>query len=79
MTLCPACNVNQSVEGDLMVAGSEDGYAKDFYPKGLRFFALRRSVRLSKEQGFTACLNCGHVWGKLNPNELSELIARSRK
>jgi hypothetical protein len=62
-----------------MVAGSEDGYAKDFYPKGLRFFAWRRSVHLKKEQGFRACLSCGHVWGALDPKELAALILRSRK
>jgi Zn-finger nucleic acid-binding protein len=52
-----------------------DGAEGDrFSPIGLRFFTLRRSVRLIESQAFHACTQCGHVWSTLDATDLRELI-----
>jgi hypothetical protein len=79
MTICPSCAKDQSVDGHVVYPGSEDGTAGRFYPKGLKFFMLARSVPLDAHQPFCACTNCGHVWSYLNPAELRSLLARGRK
>jgi len=61
-----------------MLSGSDDGWATYFYPKGLKFLTLRRSVSLTNGQLFNACTKCGHVWSKLDPKELLVLLARSK-
>ena len=63
----------------MVYPSSEDGTAGRFYPKGLQFFLLRRSVSLDAHQPFCACTNCGHVWSYLNPAELRSLLARGSK
>jgi hypothetical protein len=79
MPVCPACQKEQSVAGKLMLSGADSGWVTKFYPDGLRFWTLSRSVSLSDGQLFYACTNCGHVWARLDPKELTSLIQRSKK
>ena len=78
MTACPACASDESVEGRLMTSG-DDGWVTYFYPKGLKFFTLNRSVSLENGQLFQACTKCGHVWSKVSPTRLKQLLQNSKK
>jgi hypothetical protein len=78
MSACPACAAEQIVEGRLLPSG-DDGWVTYFYPKGLKFFAISRSVSLKDGQIFSACTSCGHVWSNVDPEELRELLAKSSK
>ena len=70
------CQSRRLVEGRVLADGSESGSAEKFFPNGLRFLLLRRSVRLTGREAFRACMGCGHVWNQLDATELRELIER---
>ena len=74
---CPVCSGKKIIKGRLLLSGADDGWVTRFYPKGLRFFRLRKSVTLSEGQLFRSCLSCGHVWSRLNEHELRELLEHS--
>jgi hypothetical protein len=71
---CPACQSRELVEGRILADGSDNGSAEKFFPSGLRFLLLRRSVRLTGKQAFKAGTQCGHVWNQLDATALRELI-----
>jgi hypothetical protein len=71
---CPVCKSVSVVEGKIIEGGSEYGWAHKFYPRGVRFFSLRRSVHLLNGEAFQACTQCGHVWGTLDATDLRDLI-----
>ncbi len=73
---CPSCASTAIVAGRLLPLG-DDGLVTRFYPKGIRFFALSKSVALSNGQLFYACATCGHAWGKVSAQELCELLEKS--
>jgi hypothetical protein len=73
-SICPVCQSRKLVEGRILADGSESGSAEKFFPSGLRFLLLRRSVRLTGRDAFRACAECGHVWNQLDATELRELI-----
>ena len=70
---CPSCKCDNTVEGDCTFRGP----ASAFTPDGLKFFTLDTMVALSEK--FHACLECGHVWSSINPEELKNLIKGSAK
>jgi len=74
---CPVCSSPKTLRGRLLLSGSDGGWLTRFYPKGLRFFTLCKSVTLSEGQLFSACLSCGHTWSRLNQRELRELLEQS--
>ena len=74
---CPSCASAVIVAGKLLPSGGDDGWVTRFYPKGIRFFTLSRSVPLSNGQLFYACTDCGHVWSKVDAKELRELLEKS--
>lgn len=74
---CPSCTSESLIQGRLSLSGTDDGWVTRFYPKGLRFFTLRKAVTLSNGQLFQACLSCGHVWSQASPEEMRELLAAS--
>jgi predicted RNA-binding Zn-ribbon protein involved in translation (DUF1610 family) len=71
---CPACGSELVVKGKVIEGGSETGWGQKFFPSGLRFLSLKRSVRLLDNQVFQACTQCGHVWSTLDATDLRELI-----
>ena len=75
-TPCPACASTKTVRGTLGFSG-DDGWVTFFYPKGLRFFSIKRSVTLNDGQLMTACTACGHTWSSIDPIELRHLLSRS--
>lgn len=76
-TTCPACASTRCVPGRLLLSGTDDGWVTRFYPKGLRFLTLKKAVSLINGQSFSACLECGHVWNKLDPVELRALLEKN--
>jgi hypothetical protein len=74
---CPSCSGKSVIEGRLSISGTDEGSVTRFYPKGLRFFTMRKSVALSNGQMFRACLTCGHIWSQAGPSELRELLSVS--
>lgn len=75
---CPACSSQRIVFGSL-AAHDESGAVKGgrFYPSGLKWFALERSVRLMAGPKLFACLDCDLVWSTAIPGHL-ELLIRSK-
>lgn len=71
---CPVCQSPAVIEGRILADGSEDGHAERFFPAGIRFLTLKRSVRLTGRQTFNACTQCGHLWNTLDATGLRELI-----
>jgi len=67
---CPVFSSPKTLRGRLLLSGSDGGWLTRFYPKGLRFFTLCKSVTLSEGQLFSACLSCGHTWSRLNQRDL---------
>ena len=74
---CPTCASTVIVAGRLLLSGGDDGWVTRFYPKGIRFLTLSKSVPLSNGQLFNACVDCGHAWSKVNTQELRELLEKS--
>ena len=74
---CPSCQATQIVRGRILADGSDNGSAEHFFPSGLRFLTLRRSVRLTGRESFKACTQCGHVWNTLDATALRELLGAS--
>ena len=73
--ICPICESQQTVEGQVRGTGEYTGSLK-FFPDGLRFFTLRKAINLVFTS-FSACLSCGHLWSKVSPAELTDLLERS--
>ena len=71
---CPACQSAATVEGRIMNPTFDDDNAGRFYPQGIQWLTLTRSVKLIHKEHFRACTQCGHVWGKLDATDLRELI-----
>lgn len=71
---CPTCNSSALVEGHVIASGSEGGSSVKFFPNGLKFWTIRRSVTLLSRENFRACTECGHVWNTLDAAGLRELI-----
>jgi hypothetical protein len=76
-TSCPSCGSASLVEGRLLLSGTDDGWVARFFPKGLPFFTLRKSVTLANGELFRACTQCGHTWSQVSPTELRELLTGS--
>lgn len=74
---CSSCASTAIVEGRLLPSGADDGWVTRFYPKGIRFLTLSKSVPLSNGQLFYACTACGHTWSKVDAQELRELLEKS--
>lgn len=74
---CPSCASSVIVDGRLLPSGGDDGWVTRFYPKGIRFLTLSKSVPLSNGQLFYACIDCGHAWSKVDAQELRELLEKS--
>jgi hypothetical protein len=74
---CPSCASAVVVAGRLLPSGGDDGWVTRFYPKGIRFLTLSKSVPLSNGQLFYACTDCGHVWSKVDAQDLRELLEKS--
>lgn len=73
---CPVCASSDVFYGNYGTVG-DDGNVTRFFPKGLRFFALRDSVPLANGNLLRACAQCGHTWTQLVPSELRELLTHS--
>ncbi len=76
---CPVCESTELITGRVMGQGSQGGWTHRFFPAGLRFFKLKRSVPLLGRFDFQACSQCGHVWNKLDAAALKELLASGRR
>ena len=72
---CPKCGSQNVKRGELMAGGHGGSLA--FRPEGTHSFILSFSdgVILSSPHNF-ACLDCGLVWGHLQPDELKEFISK---
>ena len=72
MLLCPCCGSPRVGEG-LLATGGVD--AIEFKPGHQRFLSvsLRSGVR-PESRRFRACLDCGHLWGRLDPGDLRQFI-----
>lgn len=75
---CPACAGTVVVKGSLIASDEDERFKGKFFPEGLKFFALRRSVDVLDKQGFLACASCGCLWNYVDPGALRERL-KNRK
>lgn len=72
---CPICNSQKIVEGQIRMTGESSG-VMTYQPDELRAaFMLQKSVDLVFES-FSACVSCGHLWSRINPDELAALLEK---
>ena len=73
--VCPKCGSPNMRRGELLLRGHTGPVI--FRPEGTRFFPLSfwGGAVLSSD-GSSACLDCGLVWGRLQPGELKEFISK---
>ena len=72
---CPNCDSPNVAQGELVPSGR--GMSVVFRPEGTHFFnlSLWGGVTLWSSSSY-ACLECGLVWSRLQPNELKEFISK---
>ena len=75
---CPFCASPRLVHGK-MVAEDYGGY---FEPDGIRVPGWRKATGIGTcvptKPEAAACLQCGKVWGELDPAELQRLLSKYR-
>jgi hypothetical protein len=67
------------LKGSLIASDEDEKFNGWFFPEGLKFSAIRRSVPVSRKQGFLACTKCGCLWSYVEATKLRELLTKSRK
>jgi NAD-dependent SIR2 family protein deacetylase len=72
---CPACGGQTIIHGKILFG---EAGAAEFYPAGLPWLTLTRSVRLMAGARFFACAACDLVWSNAVPGHLA-LLAGSIK
>ncbi|MEK8033904.1 hypothetical protein AACH06_24020 [Ideonella sp. DXS29W] len=75
---CPRCGSTDVTAGSLLASDDDNVFKGRFYPAGLAFFALSRSVAIDTTQGFMACTGCGCVWNQVDPQQLRQVLTRRR-
>lgn len=73
---CPACGNGNIVLGRYLdqLAG---GLLPVFRPRGLKPFTLTGSdVRIPAGDRFCCCVECGHLWSSLKPDQLLRVLQR---
>ena len=78
-TKCPSCASTEVTKGSLIASDENENFNGLFFPEGLKFSAIRRSVPVSSNQGFHACSNCGCLWSHVNATKLRELLKKKSK
>jgi hypothetical protein len=71
---CPSCGNSDLVRGSLIASDEDEKLNGRFYPDGLRFLAICRSVPDSSSQGFVACSSCGCLWSQVDAEKLRQLM-----
>jgi hypothetical protein len=71
---CPSCASDAVVKGSLVASDEDERFNGRFFPEGLKFTAIRRSVVVLEQQGFVACTDCGCLWNYVDPAKLQELL-----
>ena len=72
---CPKCGCDKTVTGRYFDRISGGG-RQFFRPDQLKLITLHSPDLLPKEQAFTACVKCGHLWNELDPQELRNVVER---
>ena len=75
---CASCGEAAAVTGN--IAGITDSFAFNaarFRPDGLRLLAFGSGIPLLRGLAFHACTGCGHVWSRVDPALLRDLIEES--
>lgn len=75
---CPACGGEAITPGSLVASDKGERFNGRFFPTGLKFFAMRRSVEVAKLPGFQACATCGCLWNQVDPAKLREVLENRR-
>lgn len=73
---CPACGGGSIVLGRYLdqLAG---GLLPVFRPRGLKPFTLTGSdVRIPAGDRFCCCVECGHLWSSVKPDQLLQVLQR---
>jgi hypothetical protein len=78
-TECPSCASKVVVKGSLVASDEDEKFNGLFFPEGLKFTAIRRSVAVLEKQGFLACTNCGCLWSYVEADKLRELLKNKRE
>ena len=73
---CPSCASKEIVKGSLIASDENEIFNGRFYPQGLRFFAISRSVPVTDNQGFHACEKCGCLWNYVEVPKLQSLLQK---
>ena len=68
---CPKCGGGKFVTGGCT---SGEGFSRAFVPGETRHLGFFRSVPI--RMGFGACLDCGHLWGEVDPAALRSFIEK---
>lgn len=76
---CPSCASKLVVKGSLVASDESEKFNGLFFPEGLKFTAIRRSVAVLEKQGFLACTNCGCLWNYVEATKLRELLKNTRR
>jgi DNA-directed RNA polymerase subunit RPC12/RpoP len=69
---CPHCGSGAIVDGSVI---GTDNSATRFTPTGMRLLVWERSIELTGGSLFYACSDCGHLWNRINPVTLRNLVA----
>jgi hypothetical protein len=76
---CPSCASKSVIRGSLVASDEGEKFNGLFFPEGLKFMAIRRSVAVLQKQGFLACTNCGCLWNYVEAIKLRELLKNKRE
>ena len=79
--ICPACGSHQTVKGQChgpLFKAPEIV----FTPEHLKMIVLDKTsvnVQGKSKNMFSACIDCGHLWAKIDPKELENKITKYGK
>lgn len=76
---CPSCRGKEVVRGSLIASDENNQFDGRFFPEGLKFAAIRRSVHVLDSQGFNACTACGCLWNHVDAVKLRELLEKNKR
>lgn len=76
---CPSCRGKEVVRGSLIASDENNQFDGRFFPEGLKFAAIRRSVHVLDDQGFNACTACGCLWNRVDAAKLRELLHKNKR
>jgi len=75
---CPSCGCSDVLTGSVVCSDEYDKFNGRFFPDGLKFFALHRSVHVLRKDRFMACTACGCLWNRVDPTKLRALASKMK-